>query len=133
MTSRRTGALAAITVFLLSPVALAKDFKPASGVYDGLVLAVDPASGVVSGYIRADWIGNGTAAVPQFTSEFAFAGEGGRAQNRRLVARRRPDRRWRNKNWRRDQLQGRWADPDFAKPAGRLPISHAMTPVSIRI
>jgi hypothetical protein len=90
MTSRRTGALAAITVFLLSPVALAKGFKPASGVYDGLVLAVDPASGAVSGNIRADWIGNGTAAVPQFTSEFAFAGEGGRAQNRRLVARRGP-------------------------------------------
>jgi hypothetical protein len=125
MTSRRTGALAAITVFLLSPVALAKDFKPASGVYDGVVLAVDPASGAVS------WIGNGTAAVPQFTSEFAFAGEGGR---HKIVA-------WwpggrsqmAQQKRRRDQLQDRRADPDFARPAGRLPISRAMTPVSIRI
>jgi hypothetical protein len=30
-----------------------------------------------AGYIRADWIGNGTAAGPQFTCEFAFAGEAG--------------------------------------------------------
>jgi hypothetical protein len=79
MTSRRTGALAA-------PGALAKDFKPASGVYDGLVLAVDSASGAVSGYIRADWTCNGTAAVQQFTSEFAFAGEGGPAEARSQMA-----------------------------------------------
>jgi hypothetical protein len=56
-------------------------FKNGFGVCDGLVLAVDPASGAVSSYIRPDWIGNGIAAAPQFTCEFAFAGEAGEQKN----------------------------------------------------
>jgi len=41
------------------------------------LLAVDPASGAISGYIHANWIGNGTAAAPQFTCDIAFAAAGG--------------------------------------------------------
>ncbi len=77
MTSRWTGALAMIAAYLLSSIAVADDFKPASGVYGALLLAVDPASGTISGYIRADWIGNGTAAAPQFTCDIALAGAPG--------------------------------------------------------
>ena len=56
MKSNRTGALAMIAVFLLSPFAIADDSKPVSGLYDSLLFAVDPTTGAISGYIRADWV-----------------------------------------------------------------------------
>ena len=78
MPSTRTGALAMIASSLLSSFAAASDLKPASGVYDAVLLAVDPASGAISGYVRADFVGAGTAAAPQFACRFAFAGAVGR-------------------------------------------------------
>ena len=52
--------------------------KPATLISGALLLAVDPASGTISGYLRADWIGNGTAAAPQFTCDIALAGAPGK-------------------------------------------------------
>ena len=72
-----TGALATIAICLLSSLAAADEVKPVSGAYDALLLAVDPASGAISGYVRADTIGTGTGAAPQFTCRFAFAGTAG--------------------------------------------------------
>jgi hypothetical protein len=77
MKSNRTGALAVAAFFLISPFARGDDFKPASGLYDALLVAVDPATGAISGYIRADWVGSGTASAPQFTCDIAFSGAGG--------------------------------------------------------
>jgi hypothetical protein len=43
--------------YILPPIAIADDFKPTSGVSDAVLLAVDPASGAMSGHIHANWIG----------------------------------------------------------------------------
>jgi hypothetical protein len=80
MASKRTGsaALALVALVALASVAAAGEVRPASGVYDPVLVGVDLASGVVSGYVRADFPGAGTAAAPQFACRFAFAGVPGK-------------------------------------------------------
>ncbi len=55
--------------------ATADQSAPASGVYDSLLLGLDPTDGTLSGVVQADWVGNGTEKAPQFSCRFALGGK----------------------------------------------------------
>ncbi len=77
MTSRRTGALTGSRFSCSRPLHSPRISSRLRAFTMVSCALVDPASGAVSRCIRADRIGNGTAAAPQFACEFAFAGEAG--------------------------------------------------------
>jgi hypothetical protein len=54
--------------------ATADEGAPASGEYESLLLALDPADGTLTGAEQADWVGNGTEKAPQFSCRFALRG-----------------------------------------------------------
>jgi hypothetical protein len=67
---------------LIAAIALASPVLPAaaderasgSGVYDSLLLALDPSDGTLTAAVQADWVGNGTEKAPQFSCHFALRG-----------------------------------------------------------
>jgi len=67
--------LVATGLVFAAPYAAAEERAPASGVYDSLLLAVDPEDGTLTGFEHADWVGNGSESAPQFGCRFALRGQ----------------------------------------------------------
>jgi len=59
---------------LLCRPSFAADAAPQSGSYGDLLIAIDPDSGVLTGFEHADQVGAGTEKAPQFTCLFAIRG-----------------------------------------------------------